>query len=113
MKKHLIHLVYLENDYVILFFFQIHNILLQSLIKKLGYQYCGIIYTNYDAKRLAFEKEIDWLEFRISLPEETPEKAGRIAELIKKRYSLQTVNFTTKKELEPYKEKIFKVFNKF
>ncbi|BAX78732.1 hypothetical protein [Labilibaculum antarcticum] len=62
-------------------------------------------------KILAYEKEIDWLEFRISLPKETPKKAGRVAELIKKRYGLQTVNFVTKKELEPYKEKIFKVFN--
>jgi GNAT superfamily N-acetyltransferase len=34
------------------------NIGMQSLIKKLGYQYCGIIYTNYNAKRLAFEKVI-------------------------------------------------------
>ncbi|MGQ1909233.1 hypothetical protein ACT3CE_05545 [Marinifilum sp. RC60d5] len=69
---------------------------------------------NYYQKhfeRLNYTKEIDWLEFRINLPKETPEKAGRIAELIKKRYSLQTVNFSTKKELEPYKEKIFKVFN--
>tara|TARA_B100001057_G_scaffold401403_1_gene412898 strand:+ start:74 stop:586 length:513 start_codon:yes stop_codon:yes gene_type:complete len=35
------------------------NFEMQSLIKKLGYQYCGIIYTNYNAKRLAFEKVID------------------------------------------------------
>jgi GNAT superfamily N-acetyltransferase len=34
------------------------NLGMQSLIKKLGYQYCGIIYTNYNAKRLAFEKVI-------------------------------------------------------
>ncbi len=34
------------------------NIGMQSLIKKLGYQYCGIIYTNYGDKRLAFEKLI-------------------------------------------------------
>jgi ribosomal protein S18 acetylase RimI-like enzyme len=32
------------------------NIGMQSLIKKLGYRYCGIIYTDYGAKRLAFEK---------------------------------------------------------
>jgi RimJ/RimL family protein N-acetyltransferase len=31
---------------------------MQALIKKLGYSYCGIIYTNYKAKRLAFEKVI-------------------------------------------------------
>jgi RimJ/RimL family protein N-acetyltransferase len=34
------------------------NIGMQSLIKKLGYIYCGIIYTNYNDKRLAFEKLI-------------------------------------------------------
>jgi RimJ/RimL family protein N-acetyltransferase len=34
------------------------NIGMQSLIKKLGYQYCGVIYTGYGDKRLAFEKVI-------------------------------------------------------
>ena len=34
------------------------NLGMQSLVKKLGYQYCGIIYTNYGDKRLAFEKII-------------------------------------------------------
>ncbi|MEE9407006.1 MAG: GNAT family N-acetyltransferase [Polaribacter sp.] len=34
------------------------NIGMQSLIKKLGYKYCGVIYTSYNAKRLAFEKVI-------------------------------------------------------
>ncbi|WP_405566657.1 GNAT family N-acetyltransferase [Polaribacter sp. Asnod6-C07] len=34
------------------------NLGMQSLIKKLGYKYCGIIYTSYNAKRLAFEKVI-------------------------------------------------------
>ena len=34
------------------------NLGMQSLIKKLGYSYCGIIYTSYNAKRLAFEKVI-------------------------------------------------------
>lgn len=31
---------------------------MQFLIKKMGYKYCGIIYTNYHDKRLAFEKLI-------------------------------------------------------
>lgn len=34
------------------------NLAMQSLIKKLGYTYCGIIYTSYNSKRLAFEKVI-------------------------------------------------------
>ena len=35
------------------------NLGMQSLIKKLDYKYCGIIYTGYGAKRLAFEKIIN------------------------------------------------------
>ena len=31
---------------------------MQCLVKKLGYAYCGIIYTEYNAKRFAFEKVI-------------------------------------------------------
>ena len=31
---------------------------MQYLVKKLGYVYCGIIYTEYNAKRFAFEKVI-------------------------------------------------------
>ena len=34
------------------------NLGMQALIKKIGYTYCGIIYTNYHAKRVAFEKVI-------------------------------------------------------
>jgi predicted GNAT family acetyltransferase len=34
------------------------NLGMQALIKKLGYTHCGIIYTNYHVKRLAFEKVI-------------------------------------------------------
>ncbi|MCG1036488.1 GNAT family N-acetyltransferase [Polaribacter sargassicola] len=34
------------------------NLGMQALIKKLDYKYCGIIYTSYNAKRLAFEKVI-------------------------------------------------------
>ena len=34
------------------------NLGMQSLIKKIGYKYCGIIYTSYNAKRLAYEKII-------------------------------------------------------
>ena len=39
------------------------NLGMQALIKKIGYQYCGIIYTNYGAKRLAFEKVLVIIQF--------------------------------------------------
>ncbi len=58
-----------------------------------------------------YQKERDWLEFRITFPEALPEKSFKVADMIKKRYGLKSVNFTSRSEMEPYKEKIFKVFN--
>jgi GNAT superfamily N-acetyltransferase len=61
--------------------------------------------------RLGFQKEIDWLEFRITFPEALPEKSYKVAEMLKTRFGLVSVNFTTKAELQPYKQKIFALFN--
>lgn len=63
-------------------------------------------------QQLGFEKEIDWLEFRITFPAELPEKAFKVADMIKTRYGLRSMSFSSRKELEPYKEEVFKLFNK-
>ncbi|MFB6343245.1 GNAT family N-acetyltransferase [Saccharicrinis sp. FJH62] len=65
---------------------------------------------HYD--RLGFEKEIDWLEFRITFPEALPEKSFRVADLLRDRFKLRSLEFESKKELDPYKEQIFQLFNK-
>ena len=62
-------------------------------------------------QRLGYEKEIDWLEFRITFPENLPEKAIKINEMVKRRYGMKSLEFATKEELFPYKYKIFDVFN--
>lgn len=61
--------------------------------------------------RLGYQKEIDWLEFRITFPDALPEKSYKVAEMLKTRFGLKSINFTTKAELEPYKHKIFELFN--
>lgn len=63
-------------------------------------------------QQLGLEKEIDWLEFRITFPTELPEKSFKVADMLKTRYSLRIVNFNTRKELEPYRTKVFELFNK-
>ncbi len=65
---------------------------------------------HFDA--LGYEKEIDWLEFRITFPDALPEKAFKVADMLTKRYGLQALNFKSSKELEPYKEQVFALFNK-
>ncbi len=68
-------------------------------------------YYQKHIENLGYTKERDWLEFRITFPDALPEKSVKVAEMIKKRYNLTAVNFKNSKELEPYREKIFNVFN--
>lgn len=68
-------------------------------------------YYHKHIEALGYEKEIDWLEFRITFPDALPEKSYKVAEMLKSRYSLKTINFNTKSELDPYKEKVFELFN--
>ena len=68
-------------------------------------------YYQHHIEKLGYTKEIDWLEFRITFPESLPDKAFKVAEMLKKRYGLKVLNFTKRAELEPYREMIFKVFN--
>ncbi len=58
-----------------------------------------------------FKKEIDWLEFRLTLGEYAIKKALRGAEMIKKRYGFEVVRFKKTKEMLPYTEAMFEVFN--
>lgn len=62
-------------------------------------------------ERLGFVKEQDWLEFRVTFPDSMPDKMLAVAEMIKKRYGFKLLTFTKKSEIEPYKQKIFDLFN--
>lgn len=59
-----------------------------------------------------YEKEIDWLEFRLTFPDALPEKSIKVADMIMKRYGLKPLNFQSRKELEPYRQPVFELFNK-
>ena len=62
--------------------------------------------------RLGYEKESDWLEFQMTVPEEIPERFNRIADLVKKKYGLQIVKFKSRKKLkEQYGHAIFDLVN--
>ncbi|CAG5077274.1 GNAT family N-acetyltransferase [Parvicella tangerina] len=60
--------------------------------------------------RVGYEKEIDWVEFRLFI-KEVPEKAQRVADMMVKRNKLQVRHFESTKELEPYAKKLFSLFN--
>jgi len=58
-----------------------------------------------------YEKEIDWLEFRLTLTDAAQEKAIRGSDLVKKRYGIEVMHFNTTNELIPYAPKLFEILN--
>ena len=61
--------------------------------------------------RLGFEKENDWIEFRLTITEAPLNKAKRGAEIVKKRYGVDVVSFTSRAELKPYSKRVFEILN--
>jgi GNAT superfamily N-acetyltransferase len=61
-------------------------------------------------ERLGYQKEIDWLEFRLFL-KEIPEKAQRLSDMITQRNKLTVRSFKTSAELKPYASKLFELLN--
>jgi hypothetical protein len=60
---------------------------------------------------LQYQKENDWLEFRLTLGQQAVTKAMRGSQLVQKRYGFEVVKFTEKKEMAKYSETIFKILN--
>ncbi len=85
-----------------------------------GFEETGTMATIYNypyyvdhMRRMGFEKEVDWIEFRMTVPDSVPEKYSRIAEIVAKRFELRTKKYTSRKKIkEEYGQEIFEVVNK-
>jgi GNAT superfamily N-acetyltransferase len=62
-------------------------------------------------ERMNFHKEIDYVEYQVNTPENVPERAVRISNIVLKKYDLRLFKAGSKKELLPYSEQIFDVIN--
>ena len=58
-----------------------------------------------------YGKEMDWVEFRLKLEAEIPEKALKLNDMIQRRYNLKVVHFKTQAEMKPYAMKAFHLLN--
>ena len=58
-----------------------------------------------------YSKDVDWVEYKIKVPEEVPEKLAKIASVVEKRYHLSVVKTRTKKDIQPYAKDIFRLIN--
>lgn len=68
-------------------------------------------YYKEHIEALGYEKDIDWVEFRLTLGEQAVNKAARGAALIGKRYGIEVIHFKTAKDLAPYTHMIFEILN--
>ena len=81
---------------------------ISSFMLKYNYAYYG---AHFEA--MGFSKANDWLEYRIYVPQEVPEKVSRAAGIVAERYNLH-VRDITKREItkENYGQKIFDLINR-
>ena len=84
-----------------------------------GYEEIGTMATiyNYDyyprqMERRGMEKEAEWVEFRIAVPDKVPEKIARVGDIVKRRFGLSVPKLTSKKLLkEKYGHALFQLIN--
>ena len=84
-----------------------------------GFDQLGTMATTYNypyysvhMERLGYAKEVDWVEYKIFIPDAIPEKHKRISALIQKKYNLRIKKYTSGKKIaRDYGQEIFQLMN--
>ncbi len=63
-------------------------------------------------ERMGFKKDVEWVEYRITIPDSVPDKYVRIAEIVKKKYDLRILKYTSAKKIKAdYGQALFELIN--
>lgn len=63
-------------------------------------------------EKLGYEKDADWVEYKIYIPDGIPEKHQRISDLIQRKYNLKIKKYTSSKAIaKEYGQAIFELMN--
>ncbi len=63
-------------------------------------------------EKLGYEKDADWVEYKIYIPDAIPEKHQRISDLIQRKYNLKIKKYTSSKAIaKDYGQAIFELMN--
>jgi GNAT superfamily N-acetyltransferase len=84
-----------------------------------GFDEAGTMATIYNyeyypkhMERLGFEKEVDWVEYRMTVPDAIPDKYERIAKIVAQKYELRCLKFTSRSKLKKqYGHALFELIN--
>lgn len=91
-----------------------HEGMLTEGFEELGTMSTIYNYPYYPAhmERMGFEKDAQWVEYRMAVPDKVPDKYQRIAEIVRKKYDLRVLKFTNRKELKDrYGQALFELIN--
>ena len=84
-----------------------------------GFDEIPTSYARYNApyysqllENAGYNKDIDWIEFNISVPKQIPERIVKGAELVKQRYNLHSLNIRNRRHLLKYTGEVFKLLNR-
>ena len=83
-----------------------------------GFEYPAIIITPYNpeyynrlVEEYGFQKEVDLVEYRISVPENIPEFYQKILNRVSQNNHIKCIEFSKKKELKPYIIPVLRLMN--
>ena len=62
--------------------------------------------------KLGFRKSVDWVQFEMKVPDKVPEKVNRITKIALQKYNLRLLEARNRKELRPYTQKLFSLYNR-
>ena len=69
-------------------------------------------YYEQHIRAAGYEKDSDWMEFIMEVPPEIPEKYNRIADIVKKKFGLKVVKYSSRKHVKAdYGHALFHLIN--
>lgn len=85
-----------------------------------GFDELGTMATIYNfpyypahMERMGFKKDVDWVEYKMTVPDDVPDKYRRIAEIVTRKYGLRTLHYRRIKDLaRDYGQDLFNLINK-
>lgn len=85
-----------------------------------GFDELGTMATIYNfpyypahMERMGFKKDVDWVEFQMTVPPDVPDKYRRIADIVTRKYGLRTLHYKHIKELaRDYGQALFDLINR-
>ena len=68
-------------------------------------------YYHTHLTELGFDKEVDWIEYQIKVPEQPDPRIERLCDIAKKRNGYRLLEFSSKKQVIPYAREMFHMYN--